>query len=59
MTMKKLLVALLAINLSITSSFLHASEVTKKRIDISYPMAVYTGGTLTGGNTVLGGTFQF
>ena len=35
------------------------NETTHKQVDISDPMAVYTGGALTGGNDGLGGAFQF
>lgn len=57
--MNKLLLLTLCSSLAIMPTVLQAQEKTKEPIDISDPMAVYTGGALTGGNDGLGGAFQF
>lgn len=55
----KLLMLIMCSSLVVIPKVLQAAENTKKQVDISDPMAVYTGGALTGGNDGLGGAFQF
>ena len=57
--MNKLACGLYGIGFTLISFGLAAEETTKAAVDISDPMAVYTGGALTGGNDGLGGAFQF
>ncbi|WP_019026265.1 hypothetical protein [Colwellia piezophila] len=57
--MNKLLMLIMCSSFVVIPRALQAAENTKKHVDISDPMAVYTGGALTGGNDGLGAAFQF
>lgn len=58
--MRNLSLALLLSGYFFATFIVQAEEkTTPKKVDLSDPMAVYTGGAITGGNEGLGGAFQF
>ncbi|PKI16360.1 hypothetical protein [Colwellia sp. 12G3] len=57
--MNKLPMLLLGATFAASPCMVLAEEIAKQQVDISDPMAVYTGGAITGGNEGLGGAFQF
>ncbi|WP_057831810.1 hypothetical protein [Colwellia sp. TT2012] len=59
--MNKLSMSTLIVSLLSAPCLLQAQQEQKSHqsVDISDPMAVYTGGAITGGNDGLGGAFQF